>query len=296
MSEDKVKLEAVKENRVAESGNPLSKYTGTYLFKPIRKTWLANMDPKHDGAVVFEKAVHYVSPERDAQTGLIKTGISDAEARQLESMMGLKPMEMSPYNSAFWGDFKNHVKTTKEGVTIIPQRSAKDMFQYLYLKASKKVAMSFTDAENDPLCEYVLTSTEVEAKEVSNNFKVKMVAMQKLGKMTFEEQMNFLKVWEEGKNKVTVSSSPDFVLSSIGKVVEANPTGFIELLENPNYTTMVLVQDAVQAGLIKKIGTSHMLLGGDRIGFTYLDTINNLQKDEFQEVKISLLAKLNAKK
>ncbi len=289
---EKVKLEVMEKEKVKVSS--LSKYTGTFIFKPIRKTWLANMDPKHDGAVVFDKAVHYVSPERDKDTGIIRTGMTDAETRELETLMGLKPMEMSPYNKTFWGDHKNHVRVTKEGITIIPERSAKDMFQYLYLKASKKVAQSYADAENDPQAEYVLTSVEVEAKQTSDTTRVKLQAYQTFGKLTFEEQMNFLRVWEEGKNKVALSSSPDFVLATMGRIVENNPQGFMELLDNPNYSTMLLIQDSVHAGLIKKVGTSYMLLGGDRIGFTYLDAINNLQKPEFNEAKISLLAKLQS--
>lgn len=297
MAEDKVKLE---KTEVVQANKPVSKaidkYKGEYLFKPIKKTWLANIDPKHDGATVFDMAVHMVSPQRDKSTGLVITGMTDQEARELEELMGLKPQELSPYNFNFWADFRKHVRVPKEGIKLNLDRSALEKMQFLYLKASQNVAMSYADADNNPFAEYVLTNMETESKIQATDMQVKMEAFSKLKKMTFEEQSNFLKVYEEGKFKVSKASSPDLIASTIGKIVDQHPGEFLALLDNQNYKDMVLLSDCMHAGLIKKAGTNYYVLGGDKIGFTYLDTINNLQKPEYNEMKVGLLAKLEASK
>ncbi len=303
MAEDKVKLETkeVKSN-TGNTGNTdkvsvraIDKYKGEYLFKPIEKTWLANADPKHDGATVFERAVHLVSPQRDKNTGLVITGLTDQEARELESDMGLKAQDLSPY-STFWGNFKYYVRVPKEGIKLNLDRSALEKMQFMYLKASGNVAMSFVDADNNPFAKYVLTNLETENKIHASEVQVKMKAFNKLEKMSFEEQSDFLKVYKEGLYKVNKSASPDMINSTIGKVVDREPQEFLDLLSNGNYREMILLQDCIQAGFIKKQGTNYFILGGDRLGFSFLDAINNLQKPEYQEVKISLLAKLEPNK
>lgn len=298
MSEDKVKLETKTEVKQESKpvGRAIDKYKGEYLFRPIKKTWLANIDPKHDGATVFDRAVHLVSPQRDKNTGLVITGMTDQEARELEQDMGLKPQELSPYNFNFWADFRKHVRVPKEGIKLNLDRSALEKMQFLYLKASQNVAPSYADAENNPFAEYVLTNMETESKIHANELNVKMDAFIRLKKMTFEEQFNFLAVYEEGRFKVSKGSSPDLIHSTIGKIVDREPQKFLDLIDNSNYKEMILLADCLQAGLVKKQGTNYYILGGDKLGFTYLDAINNLQKPEYNEVKISLLAKLEASK
>ena len=273
----------------------VDKLRGQFLFKPIKKTWLSTIDPKHDGAVVFDKAGHMFSPERDKNSGIVKTGLTDRMARELEVEMGLKPMELSPYNHAYWGDFKKWIRTTKEG-SIIDCSTAIGKIQYSYASASSKVALSYTEAENDPFAEYVLTSKEVEAKSGSDNAKVKMEATMALGKMSFEEMIEFLKVWQEGRHKVSKAATSDLVFSTIFQAMENSPQQFLDLLRDPNYTSMILLQDCVHAGLIKKSGSAYFILGGDKLGFSYLDAVINLQKPEYNEMRISLMSKLEAAK
>lgn len=302
MKDDKVKKEnsemkeEIKEVETApkKAVSALQKYTGKYILRPCKSTWLAQMDKNHDGSTLFSGTKIYLAPERDKNTGLINTGLTDQEARELEVQMGLKTMELSSYSTTFWGNFKIYPQIPKEGLVLDLDRSALDKLRYIYCKNHSKVALSEADALENPQAELVLTSAERESKSKATSIKTKLDAMKKLGEMSITEQLNFLKVFEEGKFSVSKTSTPDFILSVLGKIVDERPQDFLNMINNPDLKTMSFLQDCILAGIIKKSGPKYYITGGDLIGNTFLDTVQNLQAPEYNEVKISLKAKLDA--
>jgi hypothetical protein len=268
---------------------------GKFILKPTRKTWLANLDPQHDGAVMFSRTFASISPERDAGTGLVKTGLTDQMARELEITMNLGQGTLSQYNNTYWGSHKINVSVPSEGAVIDCDRSALDKLRYCYLKVSSKVATSMVEALENPLYEFVLTSEEAENKNDSEKFMVKKNAYKKLETMNIETQMDFLSVYKQNKYKVTKTSTVDFVTAAIGKVVEEDPKGFLELVEDPNFKDYVFLKKCMSAGLLRQNGTSYVTLGGDVLGNNLEQAVYNLRQPEYNTVKISLLAKLNDK-
>lgn len=295
---DKVQ-ESISEVKVQETLKKelraIDKYKGKFIIKICKSTWLEQIDPKHDGTHLFSEAKHFVPPDRHKDTGLIVTGLTEQEQKDLEIEMGFKPMDLSPY-SPTWGNYKLYPQIPQSGLELDLERSALDKLRYLYLRVKSNVALSNTEALENPLAEYIMTSAEKEAKSESKKIKIKLDAMKRLSEMTFNEQMDFLKVYKEGKFKVTKSSTPDFILSIIGRVADEDPVGFLETADNPDFKTLVFVQDAILGGHIRKSGPKYFIPGGDLIGNTLLDVVYNLQKPEYNEVKISIKAKMDAVK
>jgi hypothetical protein len=275
----------------------IDRLKGVFTIRPVKTTWLKSIDPKHDGAVVLSKANHWLSPERDNRPpGLIKTGLTDQMARELEVEMGLKPMELSPYSKWWDINFKIYPRIPKEGLELNLDANATNKLIYCYAKVMSKVALSESDAAENPLVDYVLTSKEVEADYSNKKAEIKTKAVQRYAEMSLNEQMDFLKVFDEGRSRVTKSASPNFITSTIFKIVDERPEDFIELVENPDFKTMVFIQDCVAIGALKKEGPKYRINGGDIIGNSLLDTINNLQKPEYNEAKLSLKTKLDLTK
>ncbi len=273
-----------------------AKLTGTYIIRPVKSTWLRNMDGKHDGAIMFSKAENWLSPERDKLTGLVKTGLSDNLARRLEKEMGLKEMELSPY-SKWWGvNFKLYPRIPREGLELNVDASVINKLIYCYTKVCSKVAQSEADARDNPRYDYVITSKEVEAVYNSKKIEIKGRAFKRFMETAITEQMDFLKVYEEGRFRATKSASPDYITSTLGKIVDEHPESFLELIDNSDFKTMVFVQDCISIGAIKKTGTKYYVNGADIIGHTFADTINNLQNPEYNEIKLSLKTKLELSK
>ncbi len=266
-------------------------YTGRYTLKPCKKSWLEQFDKNHDGVYLFEGAAIVISPEIDKDTNLIKTGLSRQEQAELERELGLKEGELSPY-SKFWGQHRTYPKVTKEGVTLDLDRSPMDKLRYLYLRQNSKVAQSSADALENPQAEIIMTSVETEAKASSTKISSKITAMRKLTSMSIEEQIDFLKVFDGGINKVTKSASPDTVLSIIGRIADEQPDKFMELAEDKSFKDMLLVQECVNAGLVKKTGMRYTIAGGDVLGTSFSNAVDNIGKPENSEIKIGLKAKL----
>ncbi len=279
--------------KVQRPVSALSKYSGKYILKPCKNTWLSSLDKSHDGAVLFSEAKLYLAPERHKNTGLINTGLTTEEARELELEMNLKPMELSPYSN-FWSNFKIYPQVPKEGLILDLDRSALDKLRFIYCKVHSKVAQSYSDVLENPQAEAVLTSAEKEAVSTSVKIRIKLDAVRRFGEMSITDQINFLKVFEEGKFQVSKSSTPDFIMGVLGKIVDEKPQDFLDTANNPDFKTMAFLQDCVLAGIIKKSGPKYYVTGGELIGNTFLDTIANLQSPDYNEVKISLKAKLDS--
>ena len=288
-----VQIESVVPKAEKVSGRAIDKYQGVYILKPCKKTWIEQLDKKHDGAYLFSEAAITLSPERDKDTGVIKTGLSTQEQAELEAEMGLKPMELSPY-SKFWNDFKMYPKVSQGGLTLDLNRSAADKMKYLFCKVNSKVALSSLDVLENPRAEVLMTSVEKEAQVDSSKIRTKLEAMKKLAQMNISDQIDFLRVYNEGRYKVSNSATPDFIMSTIGKVADEESEKFLDLIGNPDYKTMLLIQEAISVGAIKKSGVKYFASGGDLIGNGLADCIANLSKPEYNEVKISIKAKIDA--
>jgi hypothetical protein len=288
----------------SEVGRVIDKITGVYTIKPIKQSYIASYNKEHNGAVMFDRAVYSYSAERHPKTGLIITGLTDDEARELEQAMHLKVGALSPYNMQeppkgskefSWATF--FIKIPKEGLVIDAGRSAMEKLMYKVLAAGSRVATSTLDVAVNPVkYDLVMTSSEVEAKTVKNKTAIKKKAFSELSKMSLSEMIDFLSVYEEGRHKVSKDASSDFIEAEVGKIVDNTPDKFLETVESDHYKTAIFLFKCVNAQLVYKQGTKYMLAGsGDLLGNTYMDTIKNLQSDDYNGVKISLLSKLETR-
>lgn len=287
------------DSKVQEKTREIDKLTGKYLIKRWKKTYLALLDPEHDGSILFSGTAVWWSPALEKNMPVIRTGLTKQQQVELEEALNFKPGSLSPYNREFWGaNFKTlNIQVPKEGAILDLDNSDLHKLQYLYCKADPRVAMSIEEAEKQGEIdvEMVITSVDAEAKQESKKLKTKMEAMAKLSNMSVGEQIDFLKVYAEGKNKVSANSKPEFILSAIGKIAENKPQEFLETLNNPYFKTAVFLQDCINAGYVKKIGTVYQTTGGDTIGQSYLSTLDNLNSPEYNEVLLSLKSKLQVK-
>lgn len=278
---------------VSEIGNrAIDTIKGKWILKPTRKTWLHTIDPKHDGAVRFSKTYVSICPEIDANTRLIRTGLTDTMARELEQELFLQPGTLSPYNKAYWSDFSLYVKVPADGLILDCDNVISDKIKYCFLKACSKVASSQTDAMENTLYEFVLTSHEIEASTGAAKFKLKRDAFNRYTEMSLDDQYDFLLVFEGGKYKVDRGHSADFLLDTMGKIVDEKPKAFLALIDDPNFKEHVFVKKCLSANLITKRGGKYQTLGGEELGETYEDLLISLRSPEMNTLKVSLLSKL----
>lgn len=261
-----------------------------YTVKSLsRNSWL----PKgHDGEARYTGCSAGLQPSVSRKTGQLVTGLTKEDETRLEEALFMDKGTLNKFNTKFWADY--WIRIPKDGLKL-DLSNPEDELKYLVLKADHKVATSENDAQCNMYAEFVMTSEESEAKFQSTKIKIKKDAYSKFSKMTFTEQINFLKVYEGGKNKIGLSATPEFLESTVGTIVEENPEAFLKTLEDPYFKVKVLIEDCIAARAVQKMGTKYFITGNpDPIGMTLLDTIETLNDPKNQDLLISLKSKLEA--
>ena len=273
----------------------MNKITGKYTIKisPLKKSWIANtkQDTK-EGETLFSRTFIDVCPEIDRSTGLTRTGLTQQLEAELETAMNLRPGTLSRYNKVFWADHKNYLKISSDGTEINCDRSAKDKLIYCYLMDSTKVAKSYAEAIENPLCEFMMISEEAEIKVEANRVTNKRKAYKALEDMSVQEQIDFLSVYKSGAYKVSTGATPDFAVATLGKIVDEDPNGFMGLITDPYYKEYVFLRRLISAGFIRTKGYKYYTIDGSELGSSFEDAVAFLARPENSALKVSFLAKL----
>jgi len=287
---------------VKEMEGVLDKIVGVFVCKPAKKTYLSNIDHTHSGAVLFDKAVFSYAAERDPFTGLVNTGLTKEEARALEEALNYEPNSLHPNNMKTivkngefsWAHF--FIKIPKEGLVIDAKRSPKDKLILRVLQAGSRVAKTTAELADDPMkYELVLVSEESEKKVAHGGLATKRKAFSRFNEMTIQDMIDFLDVYQEGMYKVGLESTPDFIEGEVGKVVDAAPEKFLDTLQSAYYKTTIFLFKCLRSNIIYKQGTKYMLVEGDVLGGSLLEAVRNLEDPDYNNVKLSLITKLDAK-
>jgi len=292
----------VEKNKVTEAKmtevtvSALNQITGKYLVKPCQRTWLHENNPDHDGAILFTKAEIWIPAANDSvNPDMLNTGLSKQEQVEFEQEMNLAPGTLSPYNKVYWAKLNNIIKIPKDGLTLDCDNNIKHKFQLRILQGnSMLVAKSQADLALNPMAQVVITSIGEEAKIDSQKFMVKSKAYAKFNTMSQNDKINYLKVFNDGKMKVSKNTNPELIDATIGKIVDSTPDQFLLTFDDAFYKDYILLEDLISNSIITKKGGRFFVNGGIEIGITKAQVVSNLRSDEYQDLKISLMSKLEA--
>lgn len=291
-----VKKEKV-ETKATEVVDPIKAITGKWRVEPCRKTWLHAINPNHDGSDLFSGAQIWIGPARRVSNpDIVVTGLTNEEREGFEQLMFLQPGTLSPYNLKYWSDKNNQVKVPKGGLTLDCDSNLKHKLWFKILRASKKVAQGRADQAMNSTAEVVLYSIEEETLIKSANTVIKSKAYVKFNQMTANEKANYLKVYNEGRNKVDGDSKPELIDQTLGAIIEKSPEDFLATFDNPYYKDYILLEDLLSKNIIVRKGGRFSIQGGVELGLSKTDVVLALRADDFQETKIGLIAKLEATK
>lgn len=269
-----------------------------------RETGLVS-NPKHIfyGGMA-ENAVRIFTVPILESTGAFVNVLTNTEKAFLEAMMGLEVNALSIYQreNNFWTNYS--VRLTKSD-NYLDLSNPEDYIKYKVLIANKDfIAASLADLQEKPRATYqfVIISENDETKEANKQLNASMEAYMLLGK--HQEDKELLKFVAETIDGRPISAKADltFITGAIQKIIQANPKTFISLIKDPYLTTKVLIQQSVEAGLIRKRG-DYLYLAADNsplCGVSEDPTLNvaakYLNAPKNQEIKFTLEAKLKTLK
>jgi len=218
------------------------------------------------------------------------------EKEFFEKELGVDLNATLPADKNFWrSDRRGRVILTKEGTTLNLNQSL-DMLKYKIL-ISNKTMISPSYEERTLKASYEFMIVE-ESK----------VTVKKLEEATLKAQayIKFAEVTSNKKNTVgfirslgraiPATATEDWLKNEVLTIVDSNPEYFLEIVNHPQYSERIFVQEAVEVGaIIRKGDKRYTLDNGAELG-DLTDVVNYVLNPDNQEVKLRIKAKIDLAK
>lgn len=263
-------------------------------------------DPKHVlyGGMADDATRTYCVPM--LRSGMLADVLTKQEKDYLEYVLGLEPNAMSIYNkdNNFWSTANpngiSSVTLTKQD-NYLDLSIPSDYIKYKILLANKEsIAASPTILQDMPRAtyEFVLISDNETNKMDRIEMSTKMKCYKEFGKI--EDNADILKLVIETVEGRPISNNTklEVLQTKINSIIQTNGKLFLKVVDDPYLSTKVLINKAIDAGIIAKRGTylymrdtGDPLCGNDEEP-TFNIAAKYLSAPKHQDLKFSIEAKL----
>lgn len=246
---------------------PIKKVTVT----PIKKARGHIKDPNHVGFFLLPGASIEFCPRNVKGTNTIDCPLTSEEIEFFEnkrkSGMAFEIGDLSPHKleNNFWRSKSSKVRLTDTEL-VLDLSQPNDYLTFKILKSnSDRIAGSVEEAKFNPRAIYMIVDEDEKIKaEVSKGDKLRK-AYKISGKLSTDRQgmIDFLTII--GKRPGS-NSKLEFLISEIDKQIDTNLNQFLEILEDPDYDTRLLIAKSIQIkAIIKDNNGKYRLPEGDEL-------------------------------
>ena len=247
-----------------------------------------------------ENAVRYFTVPILVSSGAYKNVLTDDEKAFLEEVMGLEYNALSVYKKEnnYWSNYQ--VRLTKQD-NFLDLSVPDDYIKYKVLKANSNfIADSLETLQDKPKATYqfvMIREGEEESNE-SEKLSATMRCYMEYGKI--KDDKDTLKCIIEliDGRPIAANSKIELLQGKINNLIQADSKLFLKIITDPLLSTKVLINKAIEAGIISKRGDQYYLISSNSplCGNNEDPTLNvaarylNLPKN--QELKLSIEAKI----
>lgn len=236
------------------------------------------------GITKYKNCYDYIAPYW-TRSGNKYTGLTDEDAKRLESEIGYPDGHLSPF-SDFWNTFAIKL-TTKE--TILHTERPYDELQYLFLKGHKRVANGLNNVK--PNNDYILINKDSEAEESNRLNKIKRQAIIEFNKLSIEDMRKALRLYGYKSDAM----SNELVESKLFELVEKDPNKFFLIwVNNKTKNTQFIIEAAIAKNVMRKSRNVYYY-GTDIIGSSLEDAIAYLDDKKNQDIRLVIIQETEAK-
>lgn len=266
----------------------------TVKVMPIvrKNSWL----PKgHDGEFLYTGSTMRLTVPLNSKTGQLVALLTEEEQEYLERALAKNKGDLSIYKQGkdnFWAT--KIVSLDKEGITL--DLSFPDQYiQYKILQANKElIAPSFEERLNKGTYKYMFVEEDYTIKENVKNADLLQSVWMEFGAMRndYNKLRNVLKLYRQ--KSIPVSTSLEFLISEVQKIVTENPNKFIEITKDPSFMMKAFIEDAIEAKAINKVGKNRYAIVGEPDDVYTLDQIikeldpEGINSDKYMTIKAKI--------
>jgi hypothetical protein len=241
----------------------------------IKQGWL----PKdHEASFLFKHATNRFSVPLN-RTGQYISPLTDEETKVIEShpAMSLKSGDLSPYrkDGNFWKDFGG-IKLDKSELNL-DLSNPMDYITYKILLLQKdSIASSIPESKNKQTYKYAIVDIDFEDTTKSQTGNKIAEAMGLYSQMMNDRQKLIDTMFIISRNRVTSNAKLEFLQGQITEFALKNPVRFIEIMNDKDLATRILIEKAVSCKAIDRKGGTHKSSGGDLLGTDLQSTVDYL--------------------
>lgn len=247
-----------------------------------------------------ENAVRYFTVPILESSGAYKNVLTDDEKAFLEEVMGLEYNALSVYKKEnnYWSNYQ--VRLTKQD-NFLDLSVPDDYIKYKVLKANSNfIADSLETLQDKPKATYqfVMIREGEEESQESEKLSATMKCYMEYGRI--KDDRDTLKCIIEliDGRPIAANSKIELLQGKINNLIQADSKLFLKIITDPLLSTKVLINKAIEAGVISKRGDQYYLISSNSplCGNNEDPTLNvaarylNLPKN--QELKLSIEAKI----
>lgn len=225
--------------------------------------------------------------------------LTNDEKNYLEEIMGLEPNALSIYNKVdnFW---KGRIVKLYKSNSPLDLSNPDDYINYKILLANKTFIApnleALQDDRNKATYQFVLVSESDEQKQANQNLTSGMRAIMEFGRIKDDKDTLKLVVETIDGRPISPKTKLDFIQAQAYKLIQSNPRLFTSVAEDKLLSTKVLLNKAVQCGVISKKGNYYYMKDNTPLCEEGEDpTLNVAAKyinmPKHQEIKLMLEAK-----
>lgn len=267
--------------------------TITVRYIPRKRGMAANVDKDHviAGGMLNTAVRKFSTPLQ--RNGSIKNVLTDEEKAALEKMTGLN---LSVYGD-FWTSFAVPLKKEDAG-NIFHLNEPMDYISYKILMSLKEeIAPSWADRNKSLTYQFAITKDGEQMLEEKSRFDAKKEAFKMYGKIEDNKEM-VMGVLRLLTNKpISRESKLDWLQTRIENIIDTEPQKFLSAMKDAKLHTRILINAAVDAGVIKKSGNKYSTVDGLELcnegetpsfdnAVRYLDAPINQEVRSIIEVKV----------
>lgn len=213
------------------------------------------------------------------------TGLSDEEAKEMETKLGYAPGTLAPY-SPFWITY--NIKISDKEMTLDTENPFMEL-QYLFLRNHRRVATSLLSIK--PATDWVLINKDSEAQEANSINRVRRNALKEFDKMSLEDMRKCLRLY--GHKSDTMSA--ELVENKLMQTIEADPAKFfLKWVDNKVKGTEFIIEQALAKNIMRKSRNVYYH-GTDIVGNSLEDTVAYLDSAVNQDLKLTILKEIESK-
>lgn len=224
-------------------------------------------------------------PGLDRVTGVLRTGLTSQEERDLEEELGLETGELAK-SSPFWSNYS--IIIPAEGI-VLDTADPSGLLKYKILMADPTVASSLEEANRSAVAEYVITSEGQEAKSKNSKRDIIANAYAEFAKMTTVEIIDSLFMFGKDPDVTDVEVSKNI----LGELLEKDPAKFLSVVGDKMFKDKVWLIRMIKAGVVSKRGVGYgfdvpLYFGDIVLGKGLEESIAYIRDKENQNIYVGL--------